>query len=55
MSENWYMSGRVDPDQKPNSVVSDLGLHCLHKPVQILRVNKVGNYFPYFSMNTCCE
>ena len=27
------MANRVDPDQKPHSVASDLGLHCLQRPL----------------------
>ena len=27
------MANSVDPDQIPHSVVSDLGLHCLLRPV----------------------
>ena len=27
------MANSVDPDQMPHSVASDLGLHCLQKPI----------------------
>ena len=27
------MTNRRDPDQAPLSAVSDLGLHCLHRPI----------------------
>ena len=38
------MTKSVDPDQMPQNVASDLGLHCLHRPisVQILRVIMVS-------------
>ena len=28
-----YVTNSVDPDQRPRSAASDLGLHCLLKPV----------------------
>ena len=27
------MTNSVDPDQMPHSAVSDLGLHCLQRPI----------------------
>ena len=27
------MANSVEPDQTPHSVVSDLGLHCLQRPI----------------------
>ena len=27
------MANSVDPDQTPHSAVSDLGLHCLQRPI----------------------
>ena len=27
------MANSVDPDQMPHSVASDLGLHCLQRPI----------------------
>ena len=33
------MANSVDPDQMPHSVASDLGLHCLQRPIcTILRL-----------------
>ena len=32
------MANSIDPDQTPHSAVSDLGLHCLLRPVWLLRV-----------------
>ena len=34
----------VDPDQTPCSVVSDLGLHCLHRSIyqNTIKVNRVN-------------
>ena len=39
-------SNNIDPDQKPRSAASDLGLHCFLRAyfpnaVRILRINKV--------------
>ena len=31
----------VDPDQMPRSAAFNMGLHCLLKPVALLRVNTV--------------
>ena len=41
------MANSVDPDQMPHSAASDLGLHCLQKPVQNFRVITVGMYFSF--------
>ena len=27
------MAGSIDPDQMPSSAASDLGLHCLQRPI----------------------
>ena len=35
------MENSVDPDQMPCSVASDLGLHCLLRPI-FCRVSKVN-------------
>ena len=35
------MANGVDPDQTPRSAASDLGLHCLFRPVHIHRDNAV--------------
>ena len=35
------MANSVDPDQMPHSVASDLGLHCLQRPI---RPNTEGYY-----------
>ena len=35
------MANSVDPDPKPRSVASELGLHCLFRPVLKLRVMTV--------------
>ena len=29
----FVLANSVDPDQMPHSVASDLGLHCLPKPI----------------------
>ena len=42
------MVNSVDPDQMPHSAASDLGLHCLQRPIcsRLLRVIMV----PYFCL-----
>ena len=37
------MTNSADTDQTPHSVVSDLGLHCLHRPVCPNTYSKYGN------------
>ena len=38
------MANSVDPDQTPLFAASDLGLHCLQKPLPILRVITVNGH-----------
>ena len=44
------MANSVDPDQTPNSVVSDLCLHCLQRHVSVLRVITVPAYIMYMKI-----
>ena len=37
------MINSIDPDQMPHSVASDLGLHCLLRPVHLNILSKYGN------------
>ena len=39
------MANNVDPEQMPCSAASDLGLHCLQRPVSIHRVIMVYQQF----------
>ena len=41
------MANNVDPDQMPQNVASDLGLHCLLKPLCLNTYGKFGTDF-YF-------
>ena len=47
------MANSVDPDQTPRSAASDLGLHCLHRPIRpntiiiIMVVNLSDKNWPY--------
>ena len=42
------MANIVDPDRMPHSVASDLGLHCLQRPVH---PNKYGYYGTLFALD----
>ena len=42
----WKVANSVDPDQTPHIVASDLGLHCLLRPIcpNIILVNIVQSW-----------
>ena len=48
VSLNCWLSGSVDPGQKPRSAVSDLGPQCLLRCLLILRVY-VNAYLLYYN------
>ena len=33
IKKDWNMANSVDPDQMPHSAASNLGLHCLQRPI----------------------
>ena len=39
LKECWMYANSVDPDQTPRSAASDLGLHCLQRPIREITVN----------------
>ena len=41
VSKNCRVANSIDPDQMPQSVASDLSLHCLLRSVLIPKVNLV--------------
>ena len=44
------VANSVDPDQTPPSVASDLGLHCMLRPIRILRVNIVRFVLSFYKI-----
>ena len=48
------MANSVDPDETPRSAASDLGLHCLLRPVRSNRVNMSSFFcFVFFAGRSC--
>ena len=52
--QNCWMANSVYPDQTPHFAASDLGLHCLLKPVCPNIEDKYGNRSLCNNMITCC-
>ena len=44
------MANSVDPDQMPHSAASDLGLHCLQRPVCVLILRVIMVYLEELSV-----